>query len=311
MNKRTLIFAGIFICCIVLSYFVFGGKNSDRQKIKHLETLEAGVENPSSVEELKEAIEKYEASADELLSLQEQTGNWYKILAVKYIDKEMYGEALSALQKAVQYYPLNQNLFYYIGVSAGFMAKASLDFNADGKTTERDNYLLLAESGYKRAVELEPDYFRALYGLAVLYVLEMNQPAKAVPLLEKALSIEEKNTDEELLNRFYKKYGIIIRKYYDKNLGGYLVTADNRQQIETVISDLEIIMDTKFAYGDVRILDVEDIIDKLKQFDAYPEIQKNSTIIDGYELKFIFSIGEIFSLLSFLFILFITFAAGI
>ena len=208
MNKRNLIFACIFICCIVLSYFVLGRKNSARQKIKHLEALEAGVENPLTVEELEEAIAKNEARAEELLALQEQTGSWYKILAVKYIDGEMYGEALSALQKAVQYYPQNQNLFYYIGVSAGFMAKATLDFNADGKTTERDNYLLLAESGYKRAVELEPDYFRAIYGLAVLYVLEMNQPAKAVPLLEKALTIEEKNTEAMMLlgHAYYMTY---------------------------------------------------------------------------------------------------------
>ncbi|MBO7421064.1 MAG: tetratricopeptide repeat protein [Spirochaetaceae bacterium] len=208
MNKRNLIFVCIFICCIVLSYFVLGRKNSARQKIKNLEALEAGVENPLTVEELEEAIAKNEARAEELLSLQEQTGNWYKILAVKYIDGEMYGEALSALQKAVQYYPQNQNLFYYIGVSAGFMAKATLDFNADGKTTERDNYLLLAESGYKRAVELEPDYFKAIYGLAVLYVLEMNQPAKAVPLLEKALKIEEKNTEAMMLlgHAYYMTY---------------------------------------------------------------------------------------------------------
>ncbi|MBO7135891.1 MAG: tetratricopeptide repeat protein [Spirochaetaceae bacterium] len=208
MNKRNLIFVCIFICCIVLSYFVLGRKNSARQKIKNLKALEAGVENPLTVEELEEAIAKNEARAEELLSLQEQTGNWYKILAVKYIDGEMYGEALSALQKAVQYYPQNQNLFYYIGVSAGFMAKATLDFNADGKTTERDNYLLLAESGYKRAIELEPDYFKAIYGLAVLYVLEMNQPAKAVPLLEKALKIEEKNTEAMMLlgHAYYMTY---------------------------------------------------------------------------------------------------------
>ncbi|MBO7420773.1 MAG: hypothetical protein J6U06_06620, partial [Spirochaetaceae bacterium] len=154
--------------------------------------METDVKNPSTVEELKEAIEQYESRAEELIDVQEQAGIWYKLLATKYIDEEMYGQALSALQKAVQYYPQNQNLFYYIGVSAGFMAKASLDFNADGKSTERDNYLLLAESGYKRAIELEPDYFKALYGLSVLYVLEMNQPARAIPLLERALALEPK-----------------------------------------------------------------------------------------------------------------------
>ncbi len=245
MNKRNLIFACIFICCIVLSYFVLGRKNSARQKIKHLEALEAGVENPLTVEELEEAIAKNEARAEELLALQKQTGSWYKILAVKYIDGEMYGEALSALQKAVQYYPQNQNLFYYIGVSAGFMAKATLDFNADGKTTERDNYLLLAESGYKRAVDLEPDYFRAIYGLAVLYVLEMNQPAKAVPLLEKALTIEEKNTEAMMLlgHAYYMTYDYEAAvAMYDK-----VIAADtSKERKEAAAANKKAVLDAMY-----------------------------------------------------------------
>lgn len=245
MNKRNLIFSCIFICCIVLSYFVLGRKNSARQKIKHLEALEAGVENPLTVEELEEAIAKNEARAEELLALQEQTGSWYKILAEKYIDGEMYGEALSALQKAVQYYPQNQNLFYYIGVSAGFMAKATLDFNADGKTTERDNYLLLAESGYKRAVDLEPDYFRAIYGLAVLYVLEMNQPAKAVPLLEKALTIEEKNTEAMMLlgHAYYMTYDYEAAvAMYDK-----VIAADtSKERKEAAAANKKAVLDAMY-----------------------------------------------------------------
>lgn len=208
MNRRNLIFIGIAVCCISLSSVVFGRNNSNRRKIKHLQQMETDVKNPSTVEELKEAIEQYESRAEELIDVQEQAGIWYKLLATKYIDEEMYGQALSALQKAVQYYPQNQNLFYYIGVSAGYMAKAELDFNADGKSTERDNYLLLAESGYKRAIELEPDYFKALYGLSVLYVLEMNQPARAIPLLERALALEPKNEEAMMLSghAYYMTY---------------------------------------------------------------------------------------------------------
>lgn len=196
MKKKVapvIIFA-LLICSLFLSC-----NASDKKIIKSVQRMEEGVSNPTTVEELKEAIEKYEHRAEDLIAAQEQTGIWYKILATRYLDKEMYAEALQTLEKAVYYYPANQNLFYYIGVSAGFMAKASLDIDAAGDKAKRDNYLLLSESGYKRAVELEPDYVKALYGLSVLYVLEMNQPAKAISLLEHVLEIESKNEEAMML----------------------------------------------------------------------------------------------------------------
>ena len=113
------------------------------------------------------------------------------MLATRYLDAKMYGEALKTFQTAIQYYPANQNLFYYVGVCAGYMAKASLDFNASGGTSaEKFNYLKLAESAYLRAIELEPRYVRSLYGLGVLYVFELDQCEKAIPYLETAPSVE-------------------------------------------------------------------------------------------------------------------------
>ena len=197
--KRIFNVFAVFACAAICCLLFESCNNSAKKTANLVQLLDADAPNPSTIEELTEAIEKYESRADELLAVQEQAGIWYKILATKYIEEEMYGESLAALQKAVQYYPENQNLFYYIGVSAGFMAKASLDFNAEGKSTKHDNYLLLAESGYKRAIELEPDYFRAIYGLSVLYVLEMNQPARAIPLLEKSLELEPKNEEAMML----------------------------------------------------------------------------------------------------------------
>ena len=38
-------------------------------------------------------------------------------------------------------------------------------------------------------------YVRALYGLGVLYVFELDEPAKAIPYLEKLLTIDTKHID--------------------------------------------------------------------------------------------------------------------
>jgi cytochrome c-type biogenesis protein CcmH/NrfG len=55
--------------------------------------------------------------------------------------------------------------------------------------------LARAEAYYRRAVSLEPGYVNALYGLAVLYALELDRPADAEPLLTAILEREKKNID--------------------------------------------------------------------------------------------------------------------
>ena len=78
---------------------------------------------------------------------------------------------------------------------AGYLAKASLDFEAAGSLAERSRYYALAESAYLRAIELEPRYVRALYGLSVLYVFELNKPEEAIRHLDVVLDTEKKNVD--------------------------------------------------------------------------------------------------------------------
>ena len=70
------------------------------------------------------------------------------------------------------------------------------------------NYLKLAEEAYLRAIEIEDRYVRALYGLGVLYVFELDEPAKSIPHLEKALTIDTKNIDAMfvLARAYYSNY---------------------------------------------------------------------------------------------------------
>ena len=101
-----------------------------------------------------------------------------------------------------------ENLYYWVGVCAGYMAKASLDYNASGTNEVRYNYLKLAEDAYLTAIQIDDRYVRALYGVSVLYVWYLDEPEKAIPLLEKALTIEKRNIEAMfvLARAYYMTY---------------------------------------------------------------------------------------------------------
>jgi len=199
------IYSVLILFCFI---FVFLGCGVNTKTIKRMQLLEEGISNPSTVEELEDAINKYQKRVEDIIMAEQQTGIWYKMLGSRYLDNQMYGKALESFQKATEYYPANQNLFYYVGVCAGFMAQQALDYGAIGSTAQKYNYLKLAEEAYLRAIELDPSYARALYGIGVLYVFELEEPDKAIPFLEKLLKIETKNTDAMfvLANAYYSTY---------------------------------------------------------------------------------------------------------
>ena len=193
---------------ILTCLFLFSSCGVSNKRIIRMQKMEEGVGSPTTIEELKTAIEKYDARIADLQLSQSQVGIWYKILGTRYLDNKMYGEALKAFQSALQYYPDNQNLYYYVGICAGYMSHTALDYNATGNMEQKYNYLKLAETAYLRAIEIEPRYSRALYALSVLYVYELDEPAKAIPYLEKVLDIEKKHTDAMfvLARAYYSTY---------------------------------------------------------------------------------------------------------
>lgn len=201
--KKEYSFFILFSLIAFVFLLVSCGPNT--KQIKRMQALEENVSNPTTVEELTDAIQKYQDRVEDIIAAEDQTGIWYKILASRYLDKQMYGKALENYQKAIEFYPANQNLYYYVGVCAGYMASASLDYNATGSTSQKQRYLRLAEEAYLRAIELEPRYARALYGLGVLYVFELGENEKAIPYLETLLSVETRNTDAMF---------ILARAYY-------------------------------------------------------------------------------------------------
>lgn len=173
-----------------------------------MQKLEEGVDHPTSIEELKDAIAKYEKRVADIQLAQTQTGVWYKMLGTRYLDNKLYGEALKCFEKALEFFPNNQNLYYYVGVCAGYMSHASMDFGATGSAQKKMNYLHLAENSYLRAIEIDDRYGGALYALGVLYVYELDENEKAIPYLEKLLTIEVRHTDGmfALARAYYATY---------------------------------------------------------------------------------------------------------
>lgn len=130
-------------------------------------------------------------------------------------------EALNNLNIAIQAKPTDANLYLVRGNIYDNLANPK---DANGKDLEKpadyDNLLGLAETDYKKAIELKNDYFDAYYNLGVLYNnhgVELNKQAdkltdlkkfevanaktsamfaNAMPVLEKALELNptERNT---------------------------------------------------------------------------------------------------------------------
>lgn len=182
------------ISATLLISLLFSCKVSNKTILRY-QKIEEGVSNPTTKEELKDAIEKYQERVSDIQLAQSQIGIWYKILGTRYLDEAMYGEALKCFEEALKYYPNNQNLYYYVGVCAGYMSHAAMDFDGMGSSEKKYNYLKLAEEAYLRAIEIEDRYVRALYGLGVLYVFEFQECEKAIPHLEKLLTIDTRNLD--------------------------------------------------------------------------------------------------------------------
>jgi tetratricopeptide (TPR) repeat protein len=192
MKKKHTKGIGLIIVIVAISSLVaiyFIQQNKARETFAR-NIFELGPHDapPQTIEELKQAIVTYEKQIDQQVQAAGKVGLYWKLLATKYMDKKMYGEAMDALKQAIYYYPEDPSLHYLFGLSSSILAKSSY-----GK--ERDQLFAQAEKAHLRAVELDDRYTRPRYALGVLYVFELNKPEQAIPHLEKLLTIDTKDVD--------------------------------------------------------------------------------------------------------------------
>ncbi|WP_455381750.1 tetratricopeptide repeat protein [Salinispira pacifica] len=154
--------------------------------------------SPERIKELQDAIDRYKKIVDQKVNAADSETEYYKMLALAYIDNKMYGPALDALTNAVRLEPENPVLFYYAAISAARLGKGAL------KEQEGQDDLQRAEKYYRRAIALDPTYTDAMYGLGVLLTFELNRPLDAEPVVKQLLSQQPNDTDAMfLLARIY------------------------------------------------------------------------------------------------------------
>ncbi|MDR3301117.1 MAG: tetratricopeptide repeat protein [Spirochaetaceae bacterium] len=156
---------------------------------------------PRTIEDLQRAIAAYEDLQELHVKDAAQTATYWKILSIRFQDKGMFLEAVKALRRAIELKPDDETLHYLTALNAAQSAKSMFDYEegSGGIGTASRRYLNLAEAAYLRAIEIEGSYTQARYGLAVLYVFELERPADAVPQLRRYMENRSGDADAMFL----------------------------------------------------------------------------------------------------------------
>ncbi|HPM71864.1 MAG TPA: tetratricopeptide repeat protein [Spirochaetales bacterium] len=164
------------------------------ERMFDLESRSSKGAPPSTIEELKEGIRRYGDEVEKTAAAMEKVGTYWRMLAVRYLDKGLYGDAYDAATKALRHYPDSSGIYYVAGMSAAFLSKTAAA-QPGGGAASRAEWLAAAVGAYRRSIEIEPRNTKALYGLAVLYTFELEDHESAIGPLEALLGIETKNVD--------------------------------------------------------------------------------------------------------------------
>ncbi|GMO46561.1 MAG: tetratricopeptide repeat protein [Termitinemataceae bacterium] len=132
---------------------------------------------PRTIEDLQKAIALYESVQNDYIKTVSQTATYWKILGTRFADKQMYLEALDSFEKAIQYTPDDEVLHFLSATNAAYAAKSQHTQQLAMK------YFDISQLAYKRAIELQSEYSQARYGLAVLYIYELNKPQDGIEQL--------------------------------------------------------------------------------------------------------------------------------
>jgi tetratricopeptide (TPR) repeat protein len=202
---------------------------------------------PETIEGLRAAIAAYGDAVEAHVRDAAQTGTYWKILATRLADKGMHQDALDALEMSIRYNAEDPTLFYLTGVSAGIVAKSSLDFPRTGEqVSERERYLGLSERAYLRAVELDKDYAKPRYALGVLYSFELDRPEDAIPHLSRYLELMPRDVD----GMFVLAGAYYATAQYEKAVDLYdriLVTTKDEKKLEEARNNRDFIMGRRYG----------------------------------------------------------------
>jgi tetratricopeptide (TPR) repeat protein len=179
----------------IIGVYFYEKRNTNAALAARMAELSPKGGPPETIEGLRAAIAAYEDAVEAHVRDAAQTGTYWKILATRLADKGMHQDALEALEIVIRYNAEDPTVFYLTGVSAGVVAKSSLDFPRAGEASQREQYFGLSERAYLRAIELDGDYAKPRYALGVLYSFELDRPEEAVPHLSRYLELMPRDVD--------------------------------------------------------------------------------------------------------------------
>jgi len=192
MKRLKEIVLGIFVISLgiflIIMLFRYDKSRTNRELLRQIAELSPRGGPPETIDGLRQAIALYEAQIERNVREGAQTGVYWKILGIRLADRGMHNDALAAFERAVYFNSDDPVIFNLTGVSAGNAAKSIVGFTTNA-AKDKEHLFNLSENAYKRAIELDATYTKPMYGLAVLYVYELNKPAEAIPLLERYLTI--------------------------------------------------------------------------------------------------------------------------
>jgi len=173
------------------------------------ETLPASEDE--RIAEIEAEIQGYREAVAEHVRAYNGLARYEKLLANELIAQELYGPALEALERAMVIQTDNPVLYYLAAVTTAHRARAGV---LGGDETE---WLLRSEELYREAIELDPSYHDALYGLTVLLAFELDQPVEALETIRRLSEIE--TGDPKV--RFLLANVLVRNGMYDEALSVY------------------------------------------------------------------------------------------
>ncbi len=170
-----------FLSLVGLATLLIAACERPDPRLESMIGLEPAPPSRSRIEELRDLIDEYGEVVGQKVDAGIRQADALKLLAQEYMRQQLYGQAFDVLQEAIIAQPENHVLHYLAGASAGVIGKSQSDLAL------QEEFYGRAERSYRRAIEIEPNYTDALYGLAVLYAFETNEPLNAIEPLERIL----------------------------------------------------------------------------------------------------------------------------
>jgi tetratricopeptide (TPR) repeat protein len=210
------------------------GKNYDKAISYFQEAIDlkygANLKGPklysllSQTYKLKGDVENYKSSIVKGRTLYPNDGELLEIQTNMFIVEKKYKEAIDNIDLAVSKDPKNEQLLFRIGLIYDNLTELKKG-ESNVNQAEIEDYLNKAEIYYKKALEINPEYFDAIYGLGVLYynkAVKLNEElsnikdqkkydaanAKVDEAFKKSLPIMEKG--EEIRTNDYESYKVLL-----------------------------------------------------------------------------------------------------